>query len=166
MIKKLLLFALVMFPVISFAQETRIAYVDYLEVAVAMPEYKQMQDSLRKVAEDIEAEMKTLSEDYDKRVAEFQANQETFNESVRARRIQEIQSIQMSAENFQQQAAQQQEEIQQRMAIPIQTRLQKAVDEVLSENNFIYILDAGAIRAFSPSAVNATPLIKRKLGIQ
>ena len=166
MIKKVLLFALVMFPVLSFSQETRIAYIDYYDVAVSMPEYKLMQDSLQKAQEGFIAEMKALQEDYSKKQQDFVANQETFSEAIKVRRLQEIQSIQTSAENFEQHAGQQMEEMQQRMLTPLHTRLQKAVEEVLSENNFLYILDSGAIRAISPNAVNATTLVKKKLGVQ
>ena len=166
MIKKVLLFALVMFPVLSFAQETRIAYINYTEVAVAMPEYKQMQDSLQKAQEEYVSEMKVLQDEHTKKIQEFVANQETFSEASKMRRQQEIQNIQTSAENYEQHAAQQLEEMQQRMIMPLQARLQKAVEDVSAENNFLYVLDSQAIRYSSPSAINATPLVKKKLGIQ
>jgi len=165
MIKKVLLFALIMLPVLSFAQEGRIAYVDYNEIVPFMPEYKQMDDSLRKEAQAYEIEMKSLSDEFSKKVEDFVANQETLPESVKTRRQQEIENIRTNAENFQQQYQLKQDEIQQKMLIPIQARLQKAVDEVGAENNFLYIIDNTTLRFISPNAANATPLIKSKLGI-
>ena len=164
MIKKVLLFALVVFPVLSFAQE-KIAYVDYLEVIQAMPEVKIMQDSLQKAHDGYVAEMKTIQDDYTKRFQEFVEIQETLTESSRLRREQELQSLRTTAENFEQNAGQQLQEMQQRLLIPIHTKLQKAVEGVAAENNFLYVLDSQAVRYASPSATNATPLVKRKLGI-
>ena len=166
MIKKFLLFVLVMFPVVSFAQEAKIAYVNYSEVAYAMPEYKQMIDSLQKKDQQFQTEMKSINDEYTKKYSDFIAVQETLDESIKIRRYQEIENIRVSAENFQQVASQQMEELQNALMTPVTNKLQKAVDEIGSENNFLYILDSTVLRYTSPSATNATPLVKRKLGIQ
>jgi outer membrane protein len=166
MIKKFLLFAFVMLPVVGFAQEAKIAYVNYSEVALAMPEYKQMVDSLQKKEQGFQTEMKSINDEYTKKYSDFISVQDTLDESIKIRRYQEIENIRVSAENFQQVAAQQMEELQQALIVPITNKLQKAVEEVGSENNLLYIIDSTALRYISQNAINATPLVKKRLGIQ
>ena len=167
MVKKIVLFALVMFPVIGFAQEAqKIAYVNYGDVVVAMPEYKQMQDSLRKSETEFQSELKILSDEYAKKFSDYIAQRDSLNESIKLRREQEIEDIRQRATTFEQYAVQKQDELQQALSVPIQTKLQKAVDDVGRENNFLYIANSQAFFYISPTATDATPLVKRKLGIQ
>ena len=167
MIKKIVLFALVMFPVISFAQESqKIAYVNYDEVTNAMPEYKQMIDSLQKKANAFQEEIQTMSEEFSRKYSDYIAKKDSLPESIKLRREQELEDIQMRVQNFQQHAGQEQDELQQTLSIPIRNKLQKAINEVGSENNFLYIAHSGIFLYMSPNATDATPLLKRKLGIQ
>jgi len=166
MLKKFLLFALVALPAISFAQESqKIAYVNYGDVIVAMPEYKQMTDSLKRSEAEFQAELKVLSDEYSKKLSDYIAQRDSLNQSIKTRREQELDEIRQRADNFQQYAVQKQDELQQTMSAPIQTKLQKAIDDVGRENNFLYIANSQAFLYISPSATDATPLIKRKLGL-
>ena len=165
MFKKIVLFALVMLPAIAFAQE-KIAYVNSMEVLTAMPEYKQMQDSMSKAQTEFQSEFKSMSDELTKKYSDYVAQRDSLNESIKARREQEIQDLQQRAENFQQYAAQQQDAMQQRLSAPIYDKFQKAVSDVGKENNFLYIIDSQMLRYTSSTATDATPLIKRKLGIQ
>ena len=167
MIKKIVLFAILVFPVVAFAQETqKIAYMDQGDVIVNMPEYKLMMDSLKKDSEDYDAEIKSWTDEYSKKMADFQEQQDTLNEAIKIRRYQDLEELRQRAANFQQYAQQKLEELQQALFAPIIEKFQKAVDEVGKENNFLYIIDSQAIRFTSSSAVNATTLVKKKLGIQ
>ena len=165
MFKKIVLFALAMFPVIAFAQD-KIAYVNIQDVYVSMPEYKQMQDSLQKSADEFQAELKSMSDEYSKKLSDYVNQQDSLNESIKQRRQAELEDIRQRASTFQESAAQKQDELQQKLSGPIQDKLQKAINEVGNENNFLYIANAGAFLYASPSAVDATPMIKKKLGIQ
>jgi len=167
MLRKIVLFAFVMFPVISFAQESqKIAYVNYGDVIYAMPEWKQMLESLKKSEDEFQAELKVLSEEYTKKLSDYIAQRDSLNQSIKLRREEELEGIRQRADNFQQYAMQKQEELQQSMSVPIQTKLQKAIDDVGRDNNFLYIVNSQAFLYISPSAADATPLVKRKLGLQ
>jgi len=165
MVKKIVLFALVMFPVIAFAQD-KIAYVNSMDVLTTMPEYKLMQDSLNKANNEFQAELKNMSDEYTKKLSDYVNQRDSLNESIKARREQEIQDLQQRAELFQQSAAQQQDAMQQRLSAPIYDKFQKAVNDVGKENSFLYIIDSQVLRYSSPTATDATPLVKKKLGIQ
>jgi outer membrane protein len=166
MIKKFLLIALVALPLAAFAQEAqKIAYVNYIDVVTSMPEYKAMQDSLKKADSEYQAELKVLSDEYTNKTADYVQHQDSLNESIKQRRLKELDDLRQRAANFQETAAQQQEELQQKLLQPIQEKLQKTISEVGKENNFLYIVNSQAFLFVSPNAADATPLIKKKLGI-
>jgi len=167
MIKKFLLIALVALPFGAFAQESqKIAYVNYQEVISVMPEVKAMNDSLQKSANEFQAEFKVIQDEYTNKMSDYVNKQDSLNESIKQRRMKEIQDLQQRAQTFQETAAQKQDELQQKLILPIREKLQKAINEVGKENNFLYIVNGEAFLYVSPTAIDATPLIKKKLGIQ
>lgn len=166
MFKKIVLFALLLLPIGVFAQE-KIAYFNSAEVIMAMPEYTQMQDSLQKTQEAIKAEMSILEEEYSKKYQAFMAESENLVESIKVRRMQEIQDIEQRAANFNEQSQQQLQQLYEKLITPIQQKVKDAIQSVGAENNYTYILEAGATVLYvSPSAPDATPLVKKKLKLQ
>jgi len=142
------------------------AYLNYMDVATAMPEYKQMQTSLKNSQDESQAQLKAMSDEYTQKLSDYVAQQDNLNESIKIRRQQELQNLQQRAQDFQQSAAQKQDALQQRLLAPIQEKLQNAINEIGKENNFLYITNSTACRYVSPGATDATPLVKKKLGIQ
>jgi outer membrane protein len=167
MYKKIVLFALLTLPAFAFAQESqRIAHMNYVEIIIAMPEMVQVNDSIRKEAEGYEAEIRTISEEYQRKLAEYLEQRESMNESIRTRREQEIYTLQERLNNFQEEAQQKMEELQQVLLIPVHEKLRRAIEEVSRENNLLYVLSSEQLLFISPNAFDASPLVRRKLGIQ
>ena len=168
MFKKIVFFALLLIPVMGYAQEQRIAYFKPSEVIPLMPEYTQMMDSLRKSEAALQAELQSIADEYTKKVTAFTEQQATMNESIRTLRLREIERIKDSAETLQQQAMQIQDELQKTLFAPIEAKIRKATEEVGIENRYAYILNAeGNIVFFiSPQSPDATPAVKARLGIK
>ncbi|MDR3340921.1 MAG: OmpH family outer membrane protein [Candidatus Symbiothrix sp.] len=167
MYKKFVLFILVLFPVAIFAQEVqRIAHVNYGEVVMAMPEYALMQDSLKKQEEAFVTELKILQEDWVKKSNDFAEQQDKLNESIKTRRTQELYELQSRMQDFEQYAREQQEKLSQALLAPILEKFQKIIGEVAVENHFTYVLNASGILYSSPQGLDATPLVRKKLGLK
>jgi outer membrane protein len=165
MIKKIVLFALLLIPVGAFAQE-KIAYFNSADVIQVMPEYIQMQDSLQKTQTAIESELVILGEEYKKKYESFMTEADKLVESIKIRRMQEIQDIENRASNFQEQSQKQLQQLYEQLMVPIQQKVRNAIKAVGEENGFAYILDSAGILYISPSATDASPLVKKKLGLQ
>ena len=167
MLKKIVLLALLLVPMGAIAQQ-QIAYFTYSEVIMAMPETAAMQDSLMKTQAAIEAELQVLEEEYSKKYTSFMEDFNTLVDAIKTRRQQEIQDIQERAVTFQQQSQQQLQQLQQQLLMPIQQKIQDALNAVATEQNYLYVLEigSGSILYTSPSAPDATPLVMRKLGLQ
>jgi outer membrane protein len=167
MFKKIVLFALMLVPSMAFAQESqKIAYFKSFEVISVLPEYTQLQDSLQKQATALQSEFEIMQREYNTKVADFQENQATLIESIKVRRIQEIESARTRIASFQESAQQAQEQLQQTLFTPIQLKVKKAVEEVATENRIAYVLEEGNFLYISPQSLDITPLVKKKLGLQ
>ena len=162
MLKKIILLALILLPVGAFAQE-KIAYFNPMEIYVIMPEYKQMQDSLKKVQTAVEKEMELLREEYSKKYEAYMKEAEGLIESIRIRRLQDITDLEQRAAQFSEDAQQRMVQTQQSLAAPIQKKVADAIQAVGAANNFLYILDASVLLYVSPNAIDATQLIQKHL---
>lgn len=165
MFKKIVLFALLFIPVSLFAQD-KIAYFNSAEVITVMPEYAQMQDSIQKMQTEFQKEMQVLEEEYSKKYEAFMAEGEKLIESIRIRRMQEIQDIEQRAAKYNEDSQKDLQQAYERMLVPIQQKVKDALNKVGAENNITYILEGGASLVYvGPNATDATPLVKKKLGL-
>lgn len=165
MLKKTVLFALLLLPAMGFAQE-RIAYFKPSDVIPFMPEYTQMLDSLKKSEAALQAELEIMADEYTKKVTAFSEQQATLAESIKAVRLKEIERIREAVQTSQQQFMQIQEDLQKSLYAPIDAKIRKALEEVGTENHFAYIVNAELMLYISPQSQDATPLVKVKIGLQ
>jgi outer membrane protein len=164
MLKKISLLALILLPLGMFAQD-KIAYFNPTEVIVLMPEYKQMQDSIQKTQAGNEAEMQIIREEYDRKYQAFMKDGETLSETIKIRRMQEIQDIEQRAATFSEQSQKQLQDLYQALLTPIQQKVRDAIQAVGKANGLTYILSAEALLYTATNAIDATPLVQKQLGL-
>jgi outer membrane protein len=164
MLKKIVLFALLLLPVGAFAQD-KIGYFNSAEVIPAMPEYTLMQDSLQKTQNAIRTELATMEDEYTKKYQAFMKEGETLIENIKIRRMQEIQDLEQRAATYGETSQKQLQDLYDQLLAPIQQKVRDAIQAVGNENNFTYIFDAAGLLYVSPTAANATALVKKKLGL-
>ncbi|MDR1683184.1 MAG: OmpH family outer membrane protein [Candidatus Symbiothrix sp.] len=164
MLKKILLVALLFLPFGAFAQD-KIAYCNSSEVILNMPEYKQMQDSLKITQEAIKADIATMEEEYSRKYEAFMKEGENLIETIKIRRMQEIRDLEQRAATYNEQSQQMLQQLYEQLLLPIQQKVKDAIQAVGAENNFLYIVDAATLLYVNPSASNATDLVKKKLDL-
>ena len=162
MLKKIALFALILLPLGAFAQE-KIAYFYPSEIFVIMPEYKQMQDSLQKTQVGMQKELEIIREDYVKKYQAFMNESEGLSESIKTRRLEEIQDLEQRASVYSEQFQQELVQLQNALAGAIEQKVRDAVKAVATANHFLYVLDANSLWFISPNAINATSLVQKQL---
>ena len=164
--KKLVIFLLMMFPLGLFAQESKIAIVNTAEVMQAMPEFADMQKQMQEMEANYQKELKVMSDEYNKKYADFIAQQDSLTENIRLRRMQELEDINQRSQNFIQVSQQDFNKKQGELLTPIQEKLRNAIAAVGKENGYLYILDPQIVLYKSDAAIDATAQVKAKLGIQ
>lgn len=163
--KKLIVLLLMILPLGAIAQEVKIAFVQTQEVFMAMPEVSNMEKQMADLNEKYKVELQQMQTEYQKKYADFVAQQDSLTENIRLRRMQEIKDIQDRMDNFVQVAQQDVQKKQQELLQPIQEKLQDAIKKVGEEKGYTYIVDPAALLYFGSNATNATQFVRAKLGL-
>lgn len=169
MIKKFLLAIMIAFPMLAAAQAPmKIGYVQIDAIVDAMPETAQMKTQLETDQNTYKVELEKLGSEIDKKVAEYQklSQDSTTPQSILERRMQEVQELQQKAQLFSNQAQQEMQRKYEQLMAPIQEKLTTAIKAVGAENGFTLILPDGVAAYQSTDVIDATPLVKARLGLK
>lgn len=166
MFKKLILVLAVIMPLSVFAQ--KFASVNIEEVIAAMPESKAADAQIAEASKKYEAEFQKVQEELQKLYTDFQAIQNDPNtpDTIKERRMQEIQEKANKSDQFRQNAYQELQQLNDQLMAPIQQKLTEAINAVGQEGNFTAVVALGQFLYQGPEIIDATPLVKAKLGIQ
>ncbi len=166
MLKKIVLLAFLCIPLGMMAQEVKIAHVNSMEIFSIMPETAAAETEMANFSQSLRDEFRRMEEEYAKKYTEFMQQQDTLVESIKVRRMTEVQDLQSRLETFAQQADQDIAKKNNDVRAPIIQKIQDAVKAVGEEQGYTYIMEMGAFIFISPKAVDATPLVKTKLGLK
>ena len=160
--KKLIIFLLMILPLGVFAQEAKVALVNSQEIMMAMPEITAMQETMKQMNDKYAGEMKTMEDEFQKKYTD------SMTENIKLRRTQELEDIRQRVENFTQVAQQDMNKKQQELLAPIQDKLRNAIKAVGDEKGYAYIFDNNPVIVLytGNAAIDATPLVKAKLGLK
>ena len=178
MIKKFL-FAAVCICSLSFVSQAQQALkfgtVNSQEIFMLMPEKATAEQTLQDINKKYEDEFVKIQEEFTKKYSSslvvkssLNALGDTIPETIRARRMQEVQDSQSRIESFREMASQDIQKQQEALFAPIQQKLMDAIKSVGAEGKFTYIFDLAypiVIYQGAPSE-DVTPLVKAKLGLK
>lgn len=164
--KKLIaLVVIMMLPLGIFAQDVKIAHVNTQEIIPIMPEFISMQKQLEDLNKEFEGELKSMNEEFTNKYQAFMAQQDSLTENIRLRRMQELQGLEERTQQLYQVAQQTVAQKQEELFKPVQDKMMKAIQDVGTENNYTYMMNTGTLLFMGNSAIDATPLVKKKLGL-
>ncbi len=166
MFKKLFLIALSVLPLSLFAQEVKIAHVNTSVIFNAMPEVSAMETEIANLNKSFTEELKSLEDEYNKKYTKFMQESDSLNESIKMRRMQEVQDLQQRIETFYQQARQDVQKKQQELQAPIEKKIADAIKAVGEEQGYTYVMQDGVFLYISSKSIDATALVKTKLGLK
>ncbi|MDO5572177.1 MAG: OmpH family outer membrane protein [Bacteroidales bacterium] len=169
MLKKFVLILMCVLPLAGFAQTLKFGNVNSAEIFEAMPEKATIQKELDALNAQYEKDLTKLHDEYQRKVSDFVAQQDSLPETIRTRRAQEINDIEQRIQNFRQVAYQDIQQAQNTKLQPVFEKISKAIKEVGEENGFTYIFDLSnsGIVYYSPTnTVDVAPMVKAKLGIK
>lgn len=169
MFKKLIIAVLCCLPMSLMAQTTfKFGTVNSAEIIAAMPERAAAEQQLQDLSKKYEDEFVKVQEEFQNKYKEVQALGDTVPETIRMRRLQEIQESQQHIESFRTMAQEDIAKKQEELFIPIQQKLMDAIKAVGEEGKFTYIFDLTYPVVLYQGVGNEdiTPLVKAKLGIQ
>jgi outer membrane protein len=163
--KKFIVSLMMLLPLCVVAQETKIAHVDVNEIIGAMPEYVAMQNELDATQRQAQEFLRKMNDDLVTKYNDLTEKQDSLPPNILQYQVQEIEQLRERIETFQQTAYQDLQKKQQELFIPIEEKVFRAINQVGEENGFLYILHQQAILYVGKTAVNATGLVRTKLGL-
>ena len=167
MLKKLIILFFAIAPLALVAQESKIAFVNSQELFGSMPELSSIETQMNTKQEQVKKNAAALETEYNNKMEEFKNSTDEVTEALLMDRQKQIQQIEERYQAFMQNSQKEVQDLQQKLLAPVQEKLQKAIRDVGEEKGYTYILDiaSGSIAYHSPTAIDANPLVKAKLGI-
>ena len=133
-----------------------------------MPEYAKAQTDIQALSKQYEDEIKRSAEEFNKKYAEYQQEQQNLPQNIQERRQKELQEMMEKGNQFQQEAQQQLDKSYREMMEPIYKKLEDAVKAIGAAGGYTYVFDLN--RTDIPyidenASKDVTNDIKTKLGI-
>jgi len=168
MLKKFAFVLLLALPLSMFAQELKFGHIDRAELLQVMPEAIEAQRRLEDLVLKYRTETAKLESEFQTKLNEFQQNSATLDPAIRALRESELNRMFENIQNFTSLAQEELQRTQMEAMIPIERKINNALETIGREEGFMYIFDvqAQAILYFSPKSVNVLPKVKRKLNLR
>ena len=163
MIKRLILAVLIALPLSIFAQ--KFGVVDVEAIITSMPEYTAVQKQINDASTKYQAEFDNLNKEMEKKVTEYQTLEKdaTTPESIKERRIQEIQDLQAKIDQFRNTVSQDLQRQHQQLMAPVEQKVQDAIKTVGQEGSFTFIFPKGISLYDGTDVVDTTEAVKAKL---
>jgi outer membrane protein len=146
----------------------QIAYINSNELLEAMPDKVKASDILIDLNQKYKDELKVMQNDYNKKYSDFISYQTSMAENIRLRRMQELYELERQINEFMKLAQQDIDNKEKELIDPLRQKIKDAVYQVGVEKGLacIYDLANPAIAFVTPDALDASGLVKQKLGIR
>ncbi|MBQ7686512.1 MAG: OmpH family outer membrane protein [Bacteroidaceae bacterium] len=164
--KKLIILALIALPMSVFAQ--KFAHVNSAVIINAMPEYTKAQTELQTLAKQYDDEFKRMQDEFRTKYEDYQKNGESLPETMKQRRVQELQDLDKRLTEYQQTAEQDLAQQERTKLNEISEKVGNAIKEVGTAGGYIYVMDVTSGIPFinETLSTDVTDQVKAKLGIK
>jgi outer membrane protein len=147
----------------------KMGYADIEYIISQMPEAKQIDAELKSTQTQLRNQLDTKAKEFQTKLADYQANQGTMLEAVRANTERELQMLQSNLEKLQQDAQTTIQNKQTQLLQPVYDKVEKAIAEVAKENGFTFILSnqIGGLNVvlYADEKAEVSDLVLKKLGV-
>ena len=164
--KKVLLMILMLAPIAAMAQ--KFGHVNSQEVIQAMPEYAKAKTEIEALAQQYEADLKSMQDEFSKKLKDYETNASTLPDNIKQRRETELQEMDQKIRQSYQDNQQALQKAQQEKLGAIQEKVMAAVKKLGESGQYVYIVDisTGAIPFVSTTlSTDITDQLKKEVGI-
>ncbi len=147
------------------AQQKKTGYVNVQEILASMPEYKRADTAMQKYVQDAQAQLKTMTDELNKKADEFDKGAASMSDPVKAAKQQELVALNGRIQSYQEDMSQKAEAKRNDLLKPIYTKLQTAIKAVGTQGSYDFLLDAQSI-LYAKDSENITSAVKAQLGIK
>ena len=150
-----------------FAQSLKFGHINSTTLLSMMPETKLADSTLQKFGTSLEAQLKTMTNEYQAKVGEFRANEATMAEPIKEAKAKEINDLEQRIQDFQDSAQQSLQKKKEEVYTPIIKKAEDAIKGIAKEKGYSYIFDTSVgVVLFAQESDDIMPLVKTKLGLK
>ena len=166
--KRILMIALALMPLMLMAQ-AKIAVVNSQELFNLLPEKATAEAQLKALSDKYHAEYELLRREFDKKYADYQtvAADASMPETIKDRRIQELQESDKKMREFERRAADDIAAQREALTKPISDKIQAAIRTAGERGGYDLVLDTAVtpVAYTGPNTTDITPMVKTLLGL-
>ena len=162
--KKIIIAMMLVLPLAVSAQ--KFGHINTQELFAQMPEVNQVKLKMDTINNQYETQFAMMQEEFQKKVQDYQAQEATMADAIKQIRQQELQEMQQRIQLFYQTAEQDIARKQQELLTPVHEKMTKAIKAVGEREGYTYIFDSAAMVHVGTDAIDATPAVKKELGIK
>lgn len=170
---KVILSAIALFCVGFVAQaqsDVKIGYTNVELLMDLMPEMEQIGADIQDYQTQLQTNMQTKAQDFERRVQSYQQAAPTMTEEARSQREQELRKLQQDLQKAEQDAQVAYQRKLQELLEPVQQKVFNAINSVAAEHNYTHVFSESAgnspILLYTRDDDKFTELVLAKLGIQ
>ena len=164
--KKIIFLTLFSLLTLTSIAQNKFGHIDSQELLILMPERKTAETEVQNFAKSLEAQLGSMTAEYQESVQEYQANEATYTDLVKQDKVAEITGLEQRIQTFQQNAQQSLQEKEKELLEPILSKARKAIEDVANEGDYTYIFDRSSGNIlFAKESENVISLVKKKLGL-
>lgn len=166
----LFLFAFGLLTSVAHAQSaSKIGYADVDYIFSQMPEAKQIDTDLQSLQNQLKKNLETKSQEFQRKLGEYQANAASMLDAVRQNTERELQQLQQNLEKLQQDAQAEIQKKQTTLMEPVYAKVGKAIEDVAKENGFTFILNQQIggldVILYGDQSMDVSDLVLKKMGV-
>ena len=147
------------------ANAQKIGYISADEIIQLMPEAAKVQADLDDYQQSLYQNAQEKNQAFEEAVAKFVKDSATMNASLKEVKRNELQRQSQELSGEQQKIQNQFEQKRMELSMPIQKKLQTAIEDVAKENGYTYILPKEALIVMPPGN-DIGALVMKKLGLK
>lgn len=169
---KIILSAIALFCVgfAGNAQDLKIGYTNVELIMDLMPEMEQIGADIQDYQAQLQTNIQTKAQDFQKQVQVYQQAAATMTEEARGTKEAALQKIQQDLQKYEQDAQTSYQKKLQELLEPIQAKVFNAINAVAAENNYTHIFSETAGQApillYTKDEDKFTELVLAKLGVE
>ncbi|MBR5141150.1 MAG: OmpH family outer membrane protein [Bacteroidales bacterium] len=164
--KIIIIAAMALMSVAAMAQETKMAYVDFNEIIMLMPEMDEARATLEENQKTNEEILVAMYEEYQSKVQQYEQKSATWTPAIRESKEREIMEIQSRLEQTQQSLQQELQQLQQNLQAPIYEKAQTVVSDLAKAKGVAAVFEKSSLLYIDPAQlVDLTPDARKALNI-
>ncbi len=148
---------------------TKIGFADVDYIFSQMPEFKQVETEMKSTQTMLQNQIQTKGQEFQKKLADYNANMNTMLEAVRQNTERELRQMQENLDKLQQDAQTTIQNKQATLMDPVYKKISKAIEDVANENGFAYVLNSQIggldVILFADEKMNVSDLVLKKMGV-